>query len=171
MRINNLYKKQLKEGLISESLIGAIIYSYNKRAKMYRDKEYKYVYSNDLLMTQDEIDKLIKKTRCEKESMYLCKNFLLGLFKPVDITKEVCVESDGAASKKYYYKYIIGGRSFHYPIYDTSVLGVEYDIPVRRAYKHFETRKEYEDNLLALDFCNEVIKGLKCGKYKVKGVV
>lgn len=42
MRTPKEYSENLKKGIISPSMLEAVLYSYNKRAKNWRDQEQKY---------------------------------------------------------------------------------------------------------------------------------
>lgn len=82
MKTPKIYADNLKNNVVTQEMLGQVIYSYNKRAKNYRDKEREYrgiiydKYSNE------------EKNRKMKKEMYVQKEFLLSLVKPVCIHAE-----------------------------------------------------------------------------------
>lgn len=82
MKTPKAYTNLLKEGKITKEILGEVIYSYNKRAKNYRDQKRKYGAS-----IYDKYDNYEKNEAKEKE-MYRKKEYILRHLKPVCIHKE-----------------------------------------------------------------------------------
>lgn len=82
MKTPNSYINNVKKGLITEEMLSDCLYSLNKRAKNYRDKE------NDIRSERCQnpyfYDKYgnEEKYREKKEKLYSDKEFLLSLYKP-----------------------------------------------------------------------------------------
>lgn len=81
MRTPREYSENLKRGIVTEEMMGAVLYSANKRAKNWRDKEQEYRHSFHDRYGNEE------KTRSQKEQMYSRKEALLEFLKPVCIHK------------------------------------------------------------------------------------
>lgn len=81
MRTPIFFTNMLKQGGITEEILGMVIYSYNKRAKNYRDKQ------RDCRYDRLHGDKKYRKSsedrnREMKNAMYLKKDYLLSKLQP-----------------------------------------------------------------------------------------
>lgn len=95
MRTPKHFSKSLKNGEITKDMLGLVLYSFNKRAKNYRDKERRYrEYGHDIY---DNIEKYKNK----KEKMYDAKEELLKYLCPTCIHVEKIVKD----KKVRYYEY------------------------------------------------------------------
>lgn len=81
MRTPKEYSENLKRGIVTGEMMGAVLYSVNKRAKNWRDKERNYRCSFHDRYGNEE------KSRNQKEQMYSRKEALLEFLKPVCIHK------------------------------------------------------------------------------------
>lgn len=76
MRTPKEFEKNLKDGIVTKEMLGMVIYSYNKRAKNYRDKEREYrEYRYDKFNNEE-------KYRDKKDELYRCKEKLLSFVEP-----------------------------------------------------------------------------------------
>lgn len=79
MKTPKIYSDNLKNGIITKDMLVDCLYSINKRAKNYRDQEYKY---------RDSYFETKEKYRRNKELSYQQKDTLLKLFSPNCIHRE-----------------------------------------------------------------------------------
>lgn len=82
MKTPTQYVKMLNNNVITNDIVGQVLYSYNKRAKNYRDK--KRQYKN----TKDHYGNYEKNEYKEKE-FYKKKEDILKLYNPIEIHKNV----------------------------------------------------------------------------------
>lgn len=82
---NKEYSKNLKAGIVTEHMLAEAIYSYNKRAKNYRDKEADYRYTRR--HNRYFYDRYDNEGKCceKKEEYYRRKDELLHYIKPICI--------------------------------------------------------------------------------------
>lgn len=80
------YNKLLKENKITEEIIGEVLYSFNKRAKNFRNEKIKYRGRNDVYGNY-------QKNKDKEEEYYSKKEHLLKLFDPVEIHKDTKVKN------------------------------------------------------------------------------
>ena len=84
------YAHHLKDGEITEEMLSDCLFSVNKRAKNYRDKQREY--RNRRINNRYYYDKYgnERKNQQKKEEMYNKKELLLSILKPICIHKEPC---------------------------------------------------------------------------------
>lgn len=98
MDIPEIFNQNLEKNIITEDMLGAALFSLNKRAKNYRDekrKAKKSLYAEAKLFGFDLPEDPAKAEQMEKE-MYLKKEFLLQIVKPI------CIHQELAGYKKEY---------------------------------------------------------------------
>lgn len=105
MKTPKKYNDMLKNGEITTNVLGEVIFSFNKRAKNYRDQERKYRHENFMKHLRnryyyDKYDNDIKN-REKKEEMYKKKEILLDYLKPSCIH----IETKEQTRKNRYYDY------------------------------------------------------------------
>lgn len=83
MRTPAAYSNNLKNHIITMQMLVDCLYSSNKRAKNWRDKERQY-----RSYRHDEYDNE-EKARCKKEDYYHQKDIMLSVLKPVCIHREM----------------------------------------------------------------------------------
>ena len=88
MKTNKDYKENLKNGIITKEMLIKCLYSSNKRAKNYRDKEREY--RDKARYNYYWYDKYNNIDKCEskKEEYYKQKEDMLSILKPTCIHKE-----------------------------------------------------------------------------------
>lgn len=93
MEVNNMktpkeYTKSINQGILTKQILLDCLYSSNKRAKNYRDKEreYRNYYRNNRY-AYDKYDNE-EKMRNKKEEYYKQKGILLSVLNPICIHKE-----------------------------------------------------------------------------------
>lgn len=110
MRTPVLYTKNLKNHVITMQMLLDCLYSSNKRAKNWRDKEREYrnrrydTYNNE------------EKARDKKEGYYQQKDIMLSILKPVCIHRETIKSQYRKRIYEYedeYWKYREAGAFFH----------------------------------------------------------
>ena len=191
MRISENFKKNLRANIVTPSMLGAVLYSYNKRAKNMRDQEREYRCFN----RYDKYDNA-EKYREKKEFYYSRKEKLLGMLSPTeihavmrekrkriyeyqpeysaailsgDVVHENCYwdrEKGGeiwfcdvsVPFEEHYLYYQVGDYSFHSPIDSPD----KYKLPLRNI-GNLETYGESTDNLLSVQSCEKIYKGLQEG--------
>lgn len=90
MRTPKEYTENLKRGIITEAMLQDCLFSVNKRAKNYRDKEREYrnryrsnyYYRHDIYNNEE-------RYRTKKNEYYAQKDLLLTILSPVCIHKEL----------------------------------------------------------------------------------
>lgn len=101
MRTPKEYIDNLKKKIITEEMLGVSLYSVNKRAKNYRDKERSYRKSRYDVYDNEE------KNRERKESYYKIKEQLLSVLIPT------CIHKEAHKQKRRYYEYECDLHSFN----------------------------------------------------------
>ena len=110
MRTPKIYIENLEKGIVTEKMLCDVLYSYNKRAKNWRDKkrEYKHSYStNSFVWFNNALE--------NEQKYYGYKQEILNLLEPNCIHEEV-LENDYETIIQYYLLYSVGGHTFHEPI-------------------------------------------------------
>ena len=97
MRTPTEFIKNLKNGIVTKEMMSMVLYSFNKRAKNYRDKEHEYRKNRYDNYGNEE------KFRDKKEEMYNAKEKLLTYLEPKCIHKEVFYRD--ATTEYYDYEY------------------------------------------------------------------
>lgn len=82
MKTSKEFKEKLHNGVISSSMLEAALYSVNKRAKNYRDKE------REIKNSYGKYSKYAMTPHAKKEMFYRKKEELLGIVKPICIHQE-----------------------------------------------------------------------------------
>ena len=115
MRTPAKYIENLDKGIVTEQMLCDVLYSYNKRAKNWRDKKrtYKNSFSTNSLTW-------FKDARENEQKYYGYKTELLNLLEPDCIHEEV-IESEYDTVIQYYLLYVIGDHSFHHPIHKADI--------------------------------------------------
>ncbi len=80
MRTPNNYKKYLKEGIVTTSMLEEVLYSFNKRAKNYRNQVRKYVEKKRECRYWYDKYGTIDKYEEKMEEMYQKKSIILNFF-------------------------------------------------------------------------------------------
>lgn len=80
------YNKLLKENKITEEIIGEVLYSFNKRAKNFRDEKNKYRGSYNVYCNYE-------KNKEKEEEYYSKKEHLLKLFEPIELHKDTKIKN------------------------------------------------------------------------------
>ena len=156
----------LKNGFITKDTLGFVIYSINKRAKNYRDKEREYrdyykrnFYAYDKFGNEDRNEE-------KKLDMYKKKQYLLNFLIPIKIHK-----SEINNRYLYFLYYELEDYKFHSPIekdefVDDEYLEKRYNLKVKEIESLFNSGKDIKE-ILSLDFCNKVIEAFKENRLKI----
>ena len=159
MRTPKKYIENLDNGIITEEMLCDVLYSYNKRAKNWRDKkrQYKHSYSpNSLSWFNNALE--------NEQKYYSYKSEILNLLKPTCIHEEV-IENDYETLIQYYLFYVIGDHSFHHPIQKEELskwTGLEV-IKIEQLITHGAS----VNRLLSSQFADMVREALVDGKAKI----
>ncbi len=160
MRTPKEYIELIDKKIITTEIVATVLYSLNKRAKNWRDKnkeDYKKAKQirNWNLLSDSYDDKVEKYPVLE---YYKKKDYLLiSLFKPQMLHLINGVE---------YLYYKVHNSEFHLPGYIFELYG--FIVPQGLAVKEvtdFSTQGEYIFNLLSVQFCNRVIDLVKTGAF------
>ena len=110
MRTPKIYIENLEKGIVTERMLCDVLFSYNKRAKNWRNKkrQYKHSYSTNSL-------KWFNDALSNEQKYYNYKSQLLHLLTPTCIHEEV-YENEFETIYQYYLLYSVGGHTFHEPI-------------------------------------------------------
>ena len=188
MKTPKEYTQNLKNGIITAEMLSDCIFSCNKRAKNWRDKEAQlHRYFAENRFATDNHDNEFK-AMMEKDKYYGFKDELLRLLKPVCIHVETRINyfylPEGKEpwnpmakktghtrylayeyeeeSKKYYLFYKCAGHSFHSPIDSPDQYP---DLPVVELKDKLETYGKDTLNLLSMQFVSKVLDLIRSGNY------
>ena len=110
MRTPKEYIENLDKGIVTEQMLCDVLFSYNKRAKNWRDKkrQYKHSYAtNSYAWFNNALE--------NEQKYYNYKSEILSLLTPNCIHEEY-LENDYEMIIQYYLFYVVGDHSFHSPI-------------------------------------------------------
>lgn len=195
MRTPKEFTENVKKGIITEEMLGACLYSVNKRAKNCRDQERAYrhsVYNTDV------------KYREQKEAYYEMKDEMLSILEPTAIHVEASyyktriydyedgywdiydfgeyIRESGyydsergywvnflvyeeRGDDRYYLLYQVGGYSFHHPI-DEDLAKYYKELP-QKNIGVLSTYGASTDNLLSVQFVRKVLELINSGNYQL----
>lgn len=110
MRTPKSYIDNLEKGIVTEQMLCDVLFSYNKRAKNWRDKkrQYKHSYSPNSYAW-------FNSALANEQKYYGYKSQILHLLTPDCIHEEV-YENDFESIYNYYLFFVVGDHSFHEPI-------------------------------------------------------
>ena len=161
--------KNFKRREITEEMLGACIYSANKRAKNYRDKQanqrerrlsayYYGGYYNDLYDVET-------RARPQKEAFYEKKENLLSVVDPDCIHVLKRYDDDGQVYKtEYFLYYRVGEYKFHSILSEDYV--ANYDLEKVEIDSLVTEGREIKD-LISSQFVDKIIELIKSGDYKL----
>lgn len=159
MRTPKEYSDNLDKGIVTKTMLCDVLYSYNKRAKNWRDKKrnYKHSYSlNSFIWFNNALE--------NEQKFYHYKDELLSLIEPTCIHEET-LENDYEMLIHYYLFYDLGGHSFHHPI-DKEEL-VKYPNLKVVKIEPLETTGTSAAYLLSAQFCDKVREALLNGEANI----
>lgn len=87
MKTPKEYTKLINNGMVTEDILGEVLYSYNKRAKNYRDKK------NEYRNRYDNYNNFEKNEEKEKE-YYSKKEAILDFYNPIELHKDVKIKNN-----------------------------------------------------------------------------
>lgn len=125
METPKIYTNNLKEGIITMEMLGASLYSVNKRAKNCRDQRRSYSRSSWY-----HADRAAEKYEQKMEDYYDMKDYLLDIVKPSCIHTVVRHCRWGGERQEYFLFYRVGNYSFHHPV-DEEQLGNYSELPIK----------------------------------------
>lgn len=151
MKTPSIYNKNIKNKIITDEMVALCLYSVNKRAKNYRDKEREYSRWRYLMYNYEE------DARQKKEEYYAKKDKLLTLLKPLAIHKQ-----EYKYNTCYFYYYEIGGYSFHSPI--TAEVAEKSNLETTELHDFYTYGKDVVD-LISCQFVDKVLALIDTGDY------
>lgn len=167
MRTPKDFSNNIKQNIITEDMLGACLYSVNKRAKNWRD------YVRQLHSELDHVRMLygaqgveyqwnnIHRAECTRDQYYEYKDLLLSLVDPVAIHMESDTASDD--SKRYYLFYRVGDFSFHRPL-DKKDLDKYLELP-QDDIGTLNTHGHEIQDLISVQFVMKVLDVIRRGQY------
>jgi hypothetical protein len=159
MKTPKSYIENLDNGIVTEKMLCDVLYSYNKRAKNWRDKkrQYKYSYAaNSYVWFNTALD--------NEKKYYEYKSELLNLIEPECIHEEI-LENEYETIYQYYLFYEIGDHSFHQPIIKDNIANYP-NLKIKRI-EQLITHGLTSDNLLSCQFADKVREKLINGEAKI----
>lgn len=137
------FTDNINKTIITTTMLEAALFSVNKRAKNYRDKEKEYRYSYGIHSQKNRAE-----MKSKKEDMYRKKEILLSVIKPVCIHKEIIgyekvrvYDYERGYSKKYFYHFLHGTIVWQNCYYDwekdVEVSFFDYIIPDQPIYNYY----------------------------------
>lgn len=159
MRTPKIYTDNLDKGIVTEKMLCDVLYSYNKRAKNWRDKkrQYKHSYAtNSYIWFNNALE--------NEQKYYGYKTEILNLLTPECIHEEI-LENDYETIIQYYLFYVVGDHSFHHPILKEEIA----DWPNLKVVRieQLITHGASGDRLLSCQFADKVREALMEGKAKI----
>lgn len=162
MRTPKEYTNNLNRKIITPDMLGAALYSVNKRAKNYRDRqaEYREIRQSCRMWGEYYYDRYDNETKCrlKKEEYYNYKDELLSVITPTCIHKEK--NRDGV-----YLFYDMGNYSFHSPIAVSEVRSKYPDIEIVQI-TDLQTYGKCVTELVSMQFVKKMLDVVKSGDYK-----
>ena len=158
MRTPKKYIENLERGIITEEMLCDVLYSYNKRAKNWRDKkrQYKHSYAmNSYVWFNNALE--------NEQKYYDYKSEILALLEPECIHEEI-LENDYETLIQYYLFYVVGDHSFH-QILPKEDIAKYPNLKVVRI-EHLITHGAKADRLLSCQFADRVREALLDGSAK-----
>jgi len=159
MRTPNIYIENLENGIVTEKMLCDVLFSYNKRAKNWRDKkrEYKHSYAtNSYTWFNSALE--------NEQKYYGYKSEILNLLTPECIHEEI-FENDYETIRQYYLFYVVGDHSFHHPIQKEDIKDYP-ELEVVRI-EQLMTKGASGDRLLSSQFADKVREALLEGRAKI----
>lgn len=155
MRTPKEYTTNLEQGIVTERMLCDVLFSYNKRAKNWRDKkrQYKHSYAANSY-------KWFNTALENEQKYYAYKSQMLNLLTPLCIHEEV-FENDYETIIQYYLLYTVGDHSFHQPIQKEDIAQYP-DLQVTKI-EQLMTKGLSADRLLSCQFADSVREALLNG--------
>lgn len=161
----------LKKGILTDEILGACIYSCNKRAKNCRDQARDY--------RENHAWKYAVSYTCNKEYYYSMKDRFLSIVEPECIHVETFIKEwhdpygmlTGIKEiTLYYYFYRVGKYSFHSPIPKAQIQGGTITEEAKKGLQvtkipHLQTYGHSTDDLLSVQFCRKVLALIESGHF------
>lgn len=167
MKTPKAFSMNLRNHIITEDMLGACIYSVNKRAKNFRDRTRKLYSEIDTKRStygQTGVEyqlKNIATAKATKEYYYRYKDQLLSLVTPVSI--HFVNDGNYYDIRRYYLFYRVGSYSFHHPI-EVKDLEKYPDLPQEDIGTLTTYGHEIED-LISVQFVDKVLHLIRTGRY------
>ena len=166
MKTPKSFSDNVKNNIITEDILGACIYSVNKRAKNYRDNVHALYADLDSVKSHygstgvDYQYKNISAAKGHRDLYYEYKEQLLALVDPVSIHTE---GSNTSSNLRYYLYYRVGGYSFHKPLEETD-LDKYPDLPKEDIGSLTTFGHEIED-LISMQFVQKLLHLIHTNQY------
>lgn len=159
MRTPKQYVENLEKGIVTTNMLCDVLFSYNKRAKNWRDKkrQYKHSYStNSYAWFNNALQ--------QEQKYYGYKAQILELLEPECIHEEI-IENDYETIMQYYLLYRVGDHTFHSPIQKEDISNYP-NLKVVRI-EQLMTKGLSGDKLLSSQFADKVREALLEGRAKI----
>ena len=159
MRTPKQYIDNLENGIVTEQMLCDVLFSYNKRAKNWRDKkrQYKHSYAtNSYTWFNNALE--------NEQKYYQYKTEVLQFIEPTCIHEEY-IENDFEMIIQYYLFYVVGDHSFHHPIEKEDVAKYS-ELEVVRI-EQLMTKGTSGTRLLSSQFADKVREKLLAGEAKI----
>ena len=159
------YVQNLKKGIITMDMFEQALYSCNKRAKNYRDKQQIYRETRIMYKSQgkyyNDIYKTEENSRYEKEKFYDWKEELLKLVKPDAV--HMLKHENGKI--EYFLFYEFRNHGFHSPIKSDDLKEWK-DMPIVNLDK-LNTEGRCINDLLSAQFVHKMLQLIWTGEYEL----
>lgn len=147
MKTSKEYQANLKNKIITESMLYDCLFSLNKRAKNCRDMKNRYWRSE---YKWDYIEKM--------DEYYKHKDFLLkSILKPTLIHKQTTYNYYGVKNILYFLFYEMSQGTFHLPIDEHYAKNGDHGLKTEKIQDDFYTHGKEIDGLLSIQFVKKVI--------------
>ena len=168
MKTPKSFTMNLKNGEVSLEMLGSCIYTFNKRAKNYRDNMRELIEQRRWADWWEKkyIQRSIDDAEYKKDEYYGYKDYLLSFVSPIQIHHcQRWNERRQESIDEYFQLFQVADYSFHHPITEAeakkSNLGIE-ELP-----SDFSTEGEDIEDLISVQFATKVVRGLKDGTLRL----
>lgn len=168
MKTPKEFTKNLKNGLVTTEMLGAAIYSFNKRAKNWRDNMRELIERRRWAEWWEKqyIQRSIDDAEYKKDEYYGYKDYLLSLVPPIQIHHcQRWNERRQEHIDEYFQLFQVANYSFHHPI--TEAEAQKSNLDIAELPSDFSTEGEDIEELVSVQFATKIVRGLKHGELRL----
>ena len=168
MKTSKEFNKNLKNGIVTTEMLGAAIYSFNKRAKNYRDNMRELIEQRRWADWWEKkyIQRSIDDAEYKKDEYYGYKDYLLSFVSPIQIHHcQRWNERRQESIDEYFQLFQVADYRFHHPI--TEAEAKKSNLDIEELPSDFSTEGEDIEDLISVQFATKVVRGLKDGTLRI----
>lgn len=167
MKTPKIFKQRINEGVVSQEILGACIYSLYKRAQNYSERykvyyTYRCNYAEERSKYQCYMD-IAKSMKGKYEKYY---NALWPLFKPCEIHEYDTCNQYQEPIKQYFLYYNAAGHGLYKQI-QGNLLSIYDDLKIVRNPSESTFKETPSEELISVQFVKKVLSGLSDGSLRL----